>query len=234
MPEEVNRVLTDHISEILFAPTQFALDNLANEGIQKGVYNVGDVRMDVVLNAVEQARPRQAALLDKAGFAPGTRFAVATIHRASNTDDEARLRGLIEVFDNAAVPLLLPVHPRLAKMLKTFNVSFGPNVHTIEPLGFLDLMAFMDAAAIVVTDSGGLQKEAYMLKRPAVTMRDTTEWIETIDAGWNRLCEPETAQFEAAVAAALGPAPREHPDLYGAYGVSERMVDVLEQSRSQA
>ena len=226
MPEEINRILTDHISDVLFAPTQFALDNLATEGIQKGVYNVGDVRMDVVMGIVERARERQAALLAQAGFASGTAFALATIHRASNTDDEKRLRSLVEAFDSAAVPLLLPVHPRLAKMLKTFDLQFGPNVHTIEPLGFLELIAMLDAATIVITDSGGLQKEAYMLCRPTVTMRDTTEWIETVDAGWNRLCEPE--DFSEAVATALATPPAEHPDFYGTEGVSERMVDVLE------
>lgn len=233
MPEEINRILTDHISDILFAPTQFALDNLANEGIKEGVYNVGDVRMDVVISAVELAQPRQAALLEKVGFAADTAFAVATIHRASNTDDESRLRALIDVFNNAAVPLLLPVHPRLAKMLKTFNLSFGPNVQTVEPLGFLDLVAYMDAASVVITDSGGLQKESYMLKRPTVTMRDTTEWIETVEAGWNRLCEPEAAQFDAALSDALHNLPDAHPDFYGTGGVGERMVDVMERSGTQ-
>lgn len=228
MPEEINRVLTDHISNVLFAPTQVAQQNLKNEGITEGVYNVGDVRMDVVYSVVPHARERQAGLLANAGLKPGEPFALATIHRASNTDDEARLRKIVQAFSSAEIPVLLPVHPRLGKMLNTFNLAFNSNVRTVEPLGFLDLIAALDACEIVITDSGGLQKEAYMLRRPTITVRDTTEWIETVEAGWNRLCEPE--DFRAAVAAARGPQPADHPEFYGAFGVSDRMVSVLEQA----
>ncbi len=225
MPEEINRVVTDHLSSILFAPTQAAIDNLQREGITEGVYNVGDVRTDVVLNTAERARPRQAALLESLGI--DSDFALATIHRASNTDDEARLRAIVRSFDSARLPLVLPMHPRLRKMTDQYGLHFGPNVHTTEPLGFLDLIALLDACSIVVTDSGGLQKEAYMLRRPTVTVRDTTEWIETVDAGWNRLTEPDA--FAEAVTAALAPPPAEHPDFYGSAGVSERMVTTLAQ-----
>jgi UDP-GlcNAc3NAcA epimerase len=228
MPEEINRVLTDHISTILFAPTQVAVNNLRNEGITSGVHNVGDVRVDVVTGIVPRARERQPALLASASLQAGQPFALSTIHRASNTDDETRLRQIVEVFSTADLPVLLPVHPRLRKMLVTFGLRFSDNVRAVEPLGFLDLIAALDACQIVITDSGGLQKEAYMLRRPTITLRDTTEWIETVDAGWNRLCEPEPDAFRRAIAAASAAPPADHPDFYGALGVSDRMVDVLQ------
>lgn len=228
MPEEVNRVLTDHISDLLFAPTQAAVENLRKEGITEGVLLVGDVRVDVVLGTVPRARERQTALLAQTRLVPGEPFALATIHRASNTDDEQRLRDIVHTFSTVDLPVVLPVHPRLRKMMQTFGLAFSDNVRGIEPVGFLDMLALLDACEIVITDSGGLQKEAYMLERPAVTVRDTTEWIETVHSGWNRLCEPEPAAFKAAVAEARGPRPAAHPDFYGTFGTSDRIVDALE------
>ncbi len=230
MPEEVNRVLTDHLSALLFAPTQAAVENLRKEGITDGVLLVGDVRVDVVLGIVPRARARQSALLAQTGLRPGEPFALATIHRASNTDDEIRLRDIVHSFSAADLPVVLPAHPRLRKMMQAFGLRFSDNVRVIEPVGFLDMVALLDACEIVITDSGGLQKEAYMLERPTVTVRDTTEWVETVRSGWNRLCEPEPEAFRAAVAAARGPRPTAHPDFYGAFGVSERIVDALEKA----
>ncbi len=226
MPEEVNRVLTDHLSTLLFAPTAAAVENLAKEGIRDGVKLVGDVRVDVVMQTVERSKARQAALLQATGLAAGEAFALATIHRASNTDDRARLTEIVSAFNTLDLPVVLPVHPRLKKMMAEFGLTFSGNVRSIEPIGFVDMVALLDACRIVVTDSGGLQKEAYMLRRPAVTVRDTTEWIETVHSGWNRLTEP--ADFKAAAAAALAPPPAAHPDFYGAPGVCERIVDELE------
>lgn len=226
MPEEINRVMTDHISNVLFPPTQVAVDNLKKEGISEGVHLVGDVRVDVVLDTVPRARGQQARLFEQTGLKAGEPFALATIHRASNTDDKARLANIIEAFNTLDLPVVLPVHPRLKKMMGEFSLSFSGNVRTIDPIGFLDMVALLDACTIVITDSGGLQKEAYMLYKPAVTVRDTTEWIETVNSGWNRLTEP--SDFKAAVAKALEPPPVTHPDFYGAPGVCERIVDVLE------
>ncbi len=226
MPEEVNRVLTDHLSTLLFAPTAAAVENLAKEGIRDGVKLVGDVRVDVVMQTVERSKARQAALLQATGLAAGEAFALATIHRASNTDDRARLTEIVSAFNTLDLPVVLPVHPRLKKMMAEFGLTFSGNVRSIEPIGFVDMVALLDSCRIVVTDSGGLQKEAYMLRRPAVTVRDTTEWIETVHSGWNRLTEP--ADFKAAAAAALAPPPAAHPDFYGAPGVCERIVDELE------
>jgi UDP-GlcNAc3NAcA epimerase len=226
MPEEVNRVLTDHLSALLLAPTAAAVENLRKEGITDGVRLVGDVRVDVMAHAVEKARPRAVRLLADFGLRSGEPFALATIHRASNTDDRSRLAAIVDAFNTLDLPVVLPVHPRLKKMLGEFGFRFGGNVRAAEPLGFLDMAALLESCALVITDSGGLQKEAYMLRRPCVTVRDTTEWIETVTSGWNRLTEPDA--FKAAVAAALRPPPAEHPDFYGAPGVGERIVDALE------
>ncbi len=227
MPEEINRVMTDHLSAILFPPTQVAVDNLKKEGLTNGVHLVGDVRVDVVHETVPRARPRQATLFQQAQLAAGEPFALATIHRASNTDDPQRLRDIVEAFNTLELPVVLPVHPRLRKMMGEFGYQFSGNVRPTDPLGFLDMIALLDACSIVVTDSGGLQKEAYMLRRPCVTVRDTTEWIETVHSGWNRLTEP--VDFKAAVSEALCPPPADHPDFYGAPGVCDRIVDVLEE-----
>ncbi|MBL8161787.1 MAG: UDP-N-acetylglucosamine 2-epimerase (non-hydrolyzing) [Anaerolineae bacterium] len=232
MPEEVNRVMTDHLSSALFAPTQAAVDNLRKEGITRGVRLVGDVRVDVVEQTVPRARTRQSDLFTQTGLQAGEGFALATIHRASNTDDRARLSDIVNAFNTLDLPVVLPVHPRLKKMLAEFGLSFSGNVRPVEPLGFVDMVALLDACRMVITDSGGLQKEAYMLRRPCVTVRDTTEWIETVESGWNRLTEP--GDFRAAAAAAAVPPPAEHPDFYGASGVCDRIVDALEELLPEA
>jgi len=159
---------------------------------------------------------------------PGDPLALATIHRASNTDDRARLGDIVNAFAALELPVLLPVHPRLGKMLERFGLRLPENVRPLAPLGFLDLLCLLDACRVVVTDSGGLQKEAYMAGRPCVTVRDTTEWVETVDAGWNRLTEP--AQLRNAVATALAAPPATRPELYGAPGVGARIVQELERA----
>jgi len=227
MPEEVNRVLTDHISNVLFAPTDVAVNNLRDEGITDGVFLVGDVRVDVLAHLVGRVQGRAEALLSQAGLPPGTPFALTTIHRPANTDDAATLKRIVAAFNGLDIPVVLPAHPRLRKMLQTFGYQFGSNVFMIEPVGFLDMVALLNACTIVITDSGGLQKEAYMLCRPTVTVRDTTEWVETIEAGWNRLCDPQPDAVKAAVAQALQPPPATHPDYYGTVGVGQRMVAIL-------
>jgi UDP-GlcNAc3NAcA epimerase len=233
MPEEVNRIVTDHISDLLFAPTQTAANNLMHEGITKGVHQVGDVRVDVLAEMTLRTSEKLPALLQQTRLTAGEPFALATIHRASNTDDAERLKHIVEAFDGLGLPVVLPVHPRLHKMMQTFGYTFGDAVRVIDPIGFLDMVTLLNACEVVITDSGGLQKEAYMLRRPAVTVRDSTEWVETVEAGWNRLCEPVPELFKSAVAQACAKQPAEHPDFYGTRGVSERMIDLLENHESK-
>lgn len=227
MPEEINRVMTDHLSSILFAPTSIAVSNLKREGITSGVHHVGDVRVDLLAGLVARARAVWSAFINDL---PPT-FALATIHRASNTDDQLRLAAIVQAFNRLEIPVVLPVHPRLKKMLEVHHLAFDANVRVIEPVGFLAMIALLDACALVITDSGGLQKEAYMLRRPTITLRDTTEWMETVEAGWNRLCEP--LDLREVLYVVRKDIPEEHPDYYGAPGVSERICDVLAESLIQ-
>jgi UDP-GlcNAc3NAcA epimerase len=185
MPEEINRVVTDHLSELLFCPTRAAVRNLAREGITEGVHAAGDVMYDTTLAAVACAEVR-SAVLENLGLIPKT-YAVATIHRAENTDEPQRFMRLLRWLEEEAHtrPVILPTHPRTSKVI----ASLGPpkGVRLIDPLGYIDMTRLVHEAAAVFTDSGGLQKEAYFHRVPCVTLREETEWVETIEAGWNRL-----------------------------------------------
>jgi len=228
MPEEINRVLTDHMSHLLFAPTQQAVDNLLKEGMIRGVHKVGDVRVDLCHDISELSKRRVPKLIKKIGLSTEQPFALTTIHRPINTDNPDRLSNIIKVLNSLDLVVVLPVHPRLRKMMSAFSFQFGNNVKVIDPVGILDMFALIHACEIVITDSGGLQKEAYMLHRPAVTVRDSTEWIETIEAGWNRLCEANKESFIAAITEARLSPPDEHPDFYGEVNVCGRIVQILE------
>ena len=186
MPEEVNRVVADHVSALLFCPTQSAVDNLAAEGITKGVHAVGDVMFDTTLDAVKRAEGR-STIIETHGLKPRG-YAVATIHRAENTDDPDRFARVVTWLEAAArqTPIVMPVHPRTRKLLASRGLP-PAGLTLIDPVGYLDMARLLSRAAAVFTDSGGLQKEAYFHRVPCVTLRDETEWVETIEAGWNRL-----------------------------------------------
>ncbi len=228
MPEEHNRVLADHISEALFCPTDTAAGNLAREGITAGVFVVGDVMIDALLQNRQRARERLGdRLLQRYSLAPGEYF-LATVHRAGNTDDRVRLAGIMEglaAFPGA--PVILPAHPRLRGALEQHRITPPPNVQVIAPLGYLEMLSLISTARLILTDSGGLQKEAYALSVPCLTLRDETEWVETIESGWNRLVGAEAARIRAGVEDALAAAPPQHPDFYGDGHASERIVEIL-------
>lgn len=231
MPEEVNRVVTDHLANLLLAPTAAAIRNLTAEGLAQQAQLVGDVRVDLLVDLAPVVVARWHGLRARFGLNEGETFALATIHRASNTDDPNHLGEIVEALSNLPLPVVLPVHPRLRKMLGQFGLTLGDMVVAIEPLGYLDMLAALNACRLVITDSGGLQKEAYMLRRPAVTVRTTTEWIETVEAGWNRLSGVNAAAVRRGVDEALMPPPASHPDFYGSQGVCDRIIDALEAQR---
>jgi UDP-GlcNAc3NAcA epimerase len=186
MPEEINRVVADHLSTHLFCPTSTAVANLAAEGITAGVHAVGDVMFDTTQAATRRAEQR-STILETLALAPKA-YAVSTVHRAENTDDPERFARVVAWLETAArdTPIILPVHPRTRKLLASRAVV-PKGVRLIDPLGYLDMTRLVHHAAAVFTDSGGMQKEAYFHRVPCVTLRDETEWIETIEAGWNRL-----------------------------------------------
>lgn len=199
MPEEINRVVADHLSELLFCPTRAAVANLAREGIATGVHAVGDVMYDATLFAAALAR-EHSTILARLRLEPG-RYAVATLHRAETVDDPAALMKAIAYLEAAAEqrPVIFPVHPRTRAALARSGRALA-RVHAVEPLGYLDMHRLLQDAEIVFTDSGGLQKEAYFHRVPCVTLRGETEWVETIAHGWNRLWQVETYRARADIA----------------------------------
>lgn len=187
MPEEINRVLTDHISDVLFCPTQTAVDNLRNEGITHGVHLVGDVMVDALEFNKEIAEER-SLILNRLGLASKS-YLVLTVHRPSNTDSLEHMESIIGALGEAGMPVVFPVHPRTKKYLEAYGMwaRLPANIIVTEPLGYLDMLKLMRHASKILTDSGGIQKEAYILGIPCITLRENTEWVETLDGGWNVL-----------------------------------------------
>jgi UDP-GlcNAc3NAcA epimerase len=190
MPEEVNRVLTDHVSNFLFCPTDIAIENLAKEGVTKGVYRVGDVMYDALLHNLDIAHKRSQALA-RLGLSKGT-YALATVHRAANTDDPARMRSILDAMSALSVKVIFPVHPRTKKMIREWGLTVNSNVVMIEPQGYFDILMLQENASAILTDSGGMQKEAYLLGVRCITLREETEWVETVTSGWNKLAGVNT------------------------------------------
>ncbi len=200
MPEEVNRVVADHLADILFVPTTAGVANLAKEGITRGVHKVGDVMYDATLHAQRIAAER-SLILATLGLALGS-YAVATVHRAENTDDPAALARVMAWLSEQARerPVVLPLHPRTREALKRARLS-PAGIRLIDPVGYLDMTELVRNAAAVFTDSGGLQKEAYFHRVPCVTLRSATEWVETVASGWNRLWDgPDYATPRTTIA----------------------------------
>jgi UDP-GlcNAc3NAcA epimerase len=224
MPEEINRVVVDHLSTWLFAPSTTAAEHLSREGLTAGVHVVGDVMVDALELHRERARS-SAGVVERLGVAP-RRYYLATIHRAENTDDADRLRQIFAALGRLDLPVLLPLHPRTRKRVAETSVAIAGNVRALEPLGYLEMISMLADAACVLTDSGGMQKEAYFLGVPCVTMRDETEWVETVAVGWNIVAGPDTERILAAVRAQTGER-RPRPPLYGDGHTAERIVDIL-------
>lgn len=183
MPEEQNRILTDHISDLLLVPTEDAIKNLTNEGIKKGIHNVGDVMYDAVLMFKEIAKSK-SGLLKELDVNSGE-YILTTIHRAENTNDINRLRNMIEALNESGEKIILPLHPRTKKFIEGYGLNFNENIKVIDPIGYLEMLMLEENSKMIVTDSGGVQKEAYFMGKPCITMRDETEWVETVACGWN-------------------------------------------------
>jgi UDP-N-acetylglucosamine 2-epimerase (non-hydrolysing)/UDP-GlcNAc3NAcA epimerase len=225
MPEELNRVLTDHLAELLLCPSQAAVDNLRREGLERGVALVGDVMVDVARLVAPGAAAR-LDVLEQLGVEPAG-YLLATAHRAGNVDDPARLRRLVELLLGVPGPLLLPLHPRTRARLEAAGLldRLAAGVQVMAPVGYVDFTALLHHARAVLTDSGGVQKEAYLAGVPCVTLRDRTEWVETVEVGWNALVDLDA---RAALAALERPRPAERPALYGDGHAAERVVAELE------
>ncbi|MCG3174841.1 MAG: UDP-2,3-diacetamido-2,3-dideoxy-D-glucuronate 2-epimerase [Myxococcota bacterium] len=228
MPEEINRVLTDHAASLQLLTHEHPRKLLADEGITTGVHTVGDTMYDAALlfrPAAERSGARRRLGLEDGGYA------LATLHRAENTDDPARLRGIITGLTavGAMIPVLLPLHPRTRKMLGELGLAFDPlRVRVIDPIGYLDMLDLERGARLILTDSGGVQKEALFNGVPCITMRDETEWVETVELGWNILVGADAVRIEAAARRFLSHPPKEAPPpVYGDGRAGEKIAMLL-------
>ena len=232
MPEEINRILTDHVCDLLFTPTDTASRNLAREGITEGVYQVGDVMYDALLHNIVIAEKR-SSILDRLKLQPRD-YVLATIHRAANTDGRVRLEAIMNAIARVGIAAILLLHPRTRDRLKEFGLEgmmhSSGNVRIMDPVGYFDMLVLEKNARVILTDSGGVQKEAYMFKVVCITVREETEWVETVEAGWNILAGnsldliPELIQKTRTE-------PQSHPDFYGDGTAAKRIAQTLELRR---
>ncbi len=227
MPEELNRVLTDHASDLLLAPSRVAAQNLARECVAGAVEVVGDVMVDVARVLAPRAGADDAPLAD-AGVVAGE-YVLATAHRAGTVDDPQRLERLVELLLGVELPVVLPLHPRTRARLEAAGLlaRLQAGAIVLPPLGYLAFTSLLTRARAVLTDSGGIQKEAYLAGVPCVTLRDTTEWVETVEAGWNVLVDLDAGAARAALERAASAAPAERPELYGDGHAADRVVAAL-------
>lgn len=223
MPEEQNRILTDHISNFLFCPTETAVKNLTKEGICKNVYNVGDVMLDATLQFKEKAATSSKVLEENS--LEGREYILATIHRAENTDSPEKLRNIIQALGSSEESIILPLHPRTRKYLELYDIQPANNITIIDPVGYLDMIQLEANAKKIVTDSGGVQKEAFFLQKPCITLREETEWVETVENGWNVLTG---SNKENIIQALINFLPlNEQQNAFGDGNASQHIADVL-------
>jgi UDP-N-acetylglucosamine 2-epimerase len=197
MPEEINRVVTDHVADLLYCPTETARSNLRQEGIADGVFNFGDVMYDSVLQSMEVV-DRVSRIVASLNLRPSS-YLLATVHRPSNTDDEGNLSSILRALGSTEETVVFPAHPRVSQAMKRLGLVVPANVRLLEPVSYLDMLALEKSARLILTDSGGVQKEAYFFGVPCLTLREETEWVETMEAGWNLLVGADEQRIVEAV-----------------------------------
>jgi UDP-N-acetylglucosamine 2-epimerase len=225
MPEEINRILSDQISKWLFIPSEVAKQNLKKEGITEGVYIVGDIMCDVVISNSKRA-DEHSKIIDKLGLVKQKYF-LATVHRPENTDYKDRLSEIFDIFASTAGKIIFPIHPRTKNKVQEYGIKYPDNILVVDPLGYLDMLQLMQNAEAILTDSGGIQKEAYYLNIPCITLRDESEWTETITAGWNFIVGADKEKFNTAFKELDKVKKKAHPSLYGDGKTAEKIVEVL-------
>jgi UDP-GlcNAc3NAcA epimerase len=226
MPEEINRIMTDHVSEFLFCPTNTAVQNLENENITRNVFNIGDVMYDAVLYNQELAKTQSKIL--ETNELTAKNYHLITIHRAENTDDLQKMKNILEAFSKIEDLKVWPIHPRTKNKLESYGISLEsvPNLKVIEPVGYLDMITLEANAKKIVTDSGGVQKEAYFMKVPCVTIREQTEWVETLLGEANILTGTDVDKILAAVEKNVQP---EYQAVFGDGKASEKITELISQ-----
>ncbi|MGC8866317.1 MAG: non-hydrolyzing UDP-N-acetylglucosamine 2-epimerase [Bacteroidales bacterium] len=230
MPEEQNRVLTDHISTWLFCPTDTSVQNLYKEGIHKGIHRVGDVMFDANLFYLKKLEEEQKRGIQRPlGWTQPLpeNFVLATIHRAENTDEVTRLKGILEGLERLPLPILWPVHPRTAKVLRSNSLTLPRNLQLVDPVGYYDMLTLEQKARMIITDSGGVQKEAYFMQKPCITLRDQTEWVETVEDGWNLLAGTDPERIQTAFERFLQSPPQKQQKHYGEGHAAQKIAEIL-------
>jgi len=232
MPEEINRVVSDHVSDILFCPTQTSVNNLAKEGISTGVHQVGDVMYDCILFYTKKTKPIEREILERSGVQSKS-YSLATVHRAENTDDSARLTNIFEALNEITTkdcPVVLPLHPRTVKYAQKHGLEFVNNVKVIQPVSYLEMIILENNAKLILTDSGGVQKEAYWLSVPCITLRDETEWVETVESGWNILTGADKQSIISGVRCIRKPQAGTSDSAYGNGDAANQICEILQLS----
>ena len=225
MPEEQNRILTDHLATWCFCPTETAVSNLKNEGITQGVHQVGDIMYDATLfylQVIEKEKQQGINRLQALALPP--HFLLTTIHRAENTDDLHRLHSITEALNALPTDVVLPLHPRTLKKITEAGLHLKPHVRLLEPVGYLEMVELESLSSAIITDSGGVQKEAYFMHKPCITLRDETEWVETVHSGWNTLVGANTEKILHAISTAQTP-----PTQATFYGDGNTATRILQQ-----
>lgn len=229
MPEEINRVVTDHVSDLLFCPTKTAVENLTREGITQGVHETGDVMYDCTLFFAKKAESTEARMLERLNIRSKSYY-LATIHRAENTDDSIRLGHIVAALNEIATtncPVILPLHPRTVLSVDECGLKFDKDVRVIQPVSYFEMIALEGNAQLILTDSGGVQKEAYYLSVPCVTLRDETEWVETVASGWNILAGADKHSIINSVRHTFKFRAVSPQSIYGKGDAAERIVALM-------
>ena len=224
MPEEINRVLTDHCSDILFAPTANAMKNLKNEGLENRAFLTGDIMLDVLIENLEIAKER-TSIIKSLELIPHEYF-VLTLHRPYNVDRPELLGEILNILGKIDRKIIFPVHPRTYKIIKEFDIKLQKNIQMIEPLGYLDFIWLEKNALKIITDSGGIQKEAFLLEVPCITVRTETEWVETVESGWNIITGFDMRKLLDAICNFSPDGKRS--EIFGRYSCAHRMVKIIE------
>ncbi len=227
MPEEINRIVTDHLSSLLFCPTSQAVKNLKSEGFRDHVHLVGDINYDSVLYYKDMAL-KHSTISKSLNLIP-KKYCLATIHRQENTDHPDKLRSILEAFQQLGRKVVLPLHPRTKRCIQQWNLQdflLAPNILVIPPFSYLDSLRLVYDAEFIITDSGGLQKEAYILKVPCITLRDESEWVETVEAGWNHLAGTDTNRILETIDQLV--IPSTSPAIFGDGQSADRMCRIIQ------
>jgi len=223
MPEEINRIVADALADLLLCPTDTAVGNLQREGMVRGVHQVGDLMAEALADACGRAAA-QSPVLERFELTE-REFVLATVHRADNTSEAGRLEQIVRGLETARRPVIFPVHPRTRAALADIPLAPASPIRMVDPVGYIDMVRLVSTARVVATDSGGVQKEAYWLGTPCVTLRDETEWVETVAAGWNTLVGADAAAIADALAHVSTPARR--PSFHQNPPPSRRIVELL-------